>query len=611
MSIERYIEKPLHVEAIDLPSLYPYPYEAEDFSEEEQEVLTRFFTNTDRPVFAIKNLPQEIVGAMFSRYSRTPKSVRRVFLDEFWSSEDLGIKNISEHLVDQGEDLNSARKRAGNFYKTVFAEYGDDSVIQMGSVHIAFEYVSQIAAKAIEDQRIGVAYIEKSTRYVDFGERSSNHYLYIEEPRIMNSEFADDYDAWNRGIFAAYNMHLPTTIEHFRRKFPIQEQTFVDPKTGETRAFDQITDADELKKGKKAYERALKAKAFDTIRVFLPTTTVTNLGAHFSGQAAENTVNKMMASDYPEVRMLGLMAYQELMDVSPSFFQNVDHKHGKKGRDYLRRLRQTQEDTVEKWMKEIDEGKRGNKVRLVDWDEDADVKIASQIIFKNQKGHKSKREILDWARKVAKKDRERFPDKQYSETLAEIITSAVPDRSLGLNRRHKLPRAFEHTFVEVEFNTDFGIYRDLQRNRMSTTERQTLSAEEINIPKEFFEEGMETVLEDYLTIFEQTRSLNNRIMASSDLELASAAEYVTILGNRLRFSVRANVRQWVFFSELRTIEGGHPSYRIAMQNAIKQILYVMPFLKPFFANVNWKKDYGLGRLRSELKTQQKLGQLNK
>jgi thymidylate synthase ThyX len=126
---------------------------------------SKLFTNWDRPVFAIFNLPQEVVGAMFSRYSRSAKSVRRLFLDEFWNEKGLGFQVIRNSL----DRLDKARERTKSFYERVFAEYGDDSVIQMGSVHVAYEYVSQIlGAKAIEDQRVASAYIEKSTRYVDF-----------------------------------------------------------------------------------------------------------------------------------------------------------------------------------------------------------------------------------------------------------------------------------------------------------------------------------------------------------------------------------------------------------------------------------------------------------
>src|SRR4030043_324034 len=148
------------IDKIDIPEKFPFPYKPEPFTSKEKSILSQFFTNYDKPIYAIYNLPQEVVGAMFSRYSRTSKSVRRLFLDEFWSPE--GFPEKSANL----NEIEKAKKRTKDFYRKVFAEFGDDSVIQMGSVHVAFEYVSQlIGAKGVEDQRIGAAYIEKSTRY--------------------------------------------------------------------------------------------------------------------------------------------------------------------------------------------------------------------------------------------------------------------------------------------------------------------------------------------------------------------------------------------------------------------------------------------------------------
>ena len=551
----------------DLLKKSPFPYKPEKFTKKEKAILSRFFTNTDKPVFAIFGLPQEVVGALFSRYSRTAKSIRRVFLDEFWSSEDLGIG---------GKRLEKARARTQDFYKRVFAEFGDDSVIQMGSVHVAFEFVSQIAAKAIEDGRIAAAYIEKSTRYVDFGNKSSDHYLYMEVPEIMESEFAEEFIKWNKSLFDAYVKHLSTTKKFLEKKYP-----FSGKKTGEAW---------------RAYQRALRAKILDTVRVFLPTTTVTNLGAHFSGQAAENAINKMIASPYSEVRLLGKMALEELMKVSPNFLQHVDHSYGERTRAYFQNVRQQQEEIVEEMIDRINKKPEGKAVQLIDWDRDADVRLASQIIYTAQKyRRRSKSAILAWVKKLNKKQ------------LQKIIISSMPDRrTQGLNRRHKLPRAFEHVFAEVEFDVDFGIFRDLQRNRMSSTERQALSAERAFIPKEFRERGMVKILKDYMKHVAWTRKLHKKISKSKNPDLARAAEYVTIFGNKLRFNIRANIRQWVFFAELRTIEGGHPSYRDVLQKAARQIIKVMPFLKPLFAHVDWRKDYGLGRLKAEIRTQQKL-----
>ena len=581
------------IDELNIPSEYAFPYKSEKFTDKEKKILENFFTNTNKPVFAIYNIPQEVVGAMFSRYSRSEKSVRRLFLDEFWNS------SLTVYKKDNSK-LQKAMDRTKEFYQRVFAEFGDDSVIQMGSIHIAFEYVSQIAAKAIEDQRIGASYIEKSTRYVNFGSKVGKHYLYMEVPEIKNSNLYKEYLKVNDFAFDAYNRNFKNALEFLSKKYDINDQIVEDVKTGKKVKYSELKDEESKQKIISAYQRALKAKAFDTIRIFLPTTTVTNLGAHYSGQSIENTINKMLASPHAEVRLLGFLAFKELLTIIPNFLQKIDHKHGEIMREYRKNRTLHQQKLSSKFIREV-KNEKTEDVNLVDYDVNGDVKIASQILFTGQnKSYLSKTSIFDWAKK-----------KMNLKKVHQIINESCCDRTdISINRRHKLSKAFEHAFAEVEFYKDFGIYRDLQRNRLSSTERLYLNTNELEIPKEYKEKGMETVLKDYIKLHRITKELNNKISKSKNIP-HSSAEYVSILGHKLRFNVRANIRQWVFFSELRTIAGGHPSYRNAMQVAVKEILKKMPYLKNVFAKVDWIEDYGLGRFVAEIKTQEKLEELQK
>src|SRR2546427_12602400 len=98
----------------------------EEFTEDERAVLAPHFTNLDGPVFALIGLPEVVKGALFARYSRSPKSLRRLFLDEF--------------LEQSGGPAAAAAigtTRADQLYERVLSEYGDDSVAQLGGVHLA------------------------------------------------------------------------------------------------------------------------------------------------------------------------------------------------------------------------------------------------------------------------------------------------------------------------------------------------------------------------------------------------------------------------------------------------------------------------------------------
>lgn len=578
--------------SVDIPENFPFPYTPEIFTPKEKKILSQFFTNYDKPIYAIYNLPQEVIGAMFSRYSRTSKSVRRLFLDEFCDTETLKFTESTERKL-----INKASERTKNFYKRVFAEYGDDSVIQMGSVHVAFEYVSQLAVKVIEDQRIGAAYIEKSTRYVDFGNKENGHFLFTEPYEIMESIFAKEYLSWNKLAFSSYAKALPIARRYFRNKFPLREQIFTNTLTGGEIAYKNIKDKKEKEIAKNAYDRALRARSFDSVRLFLPITIVANLGAHFSGQSVENMINKMLSSPLAEVRLAGKMAHEELIKISPNFLQHIDHKYGEVQRDYKRRLRESQSYVADDLSQKIKSVSLSSWVRLVNIDSDALIKLVSQIVYIYSKRNISKRGVLEYVKKLKKSE------------LVDIINKAIERNKPGLSRRHKLPRAFEHVFAEIEFVQDYGVYKDLQRNRLSTTERGFCLADSIKIPDEYEDRGMEKILELYKKLAKMTTNLQKKMLNSDDPKLVNAAEYIMLHGNLVRFNIKANLRQWVFFSELRTIEGGHPSYRLAMQKAAKEIIKVYPFMKPLFAHVNWTKDTGLGRLRAEVKTQQKLSEI--
>ena len=133
------------------------PYDAEEFTSGEADILRRYFTNLDLPVFALVNLPEVVKGALFARYSRSAKSLRRLFLDEF--VDDLDIAG------DETVDATVGMRRAEELYDRVFFQYGDDSVAQLGGVHLACEQASNILTKILEWGRL-MSYLEQSTRYI-------------------------------------------------------------------------------------------------------------------------------------------------------------------------------------------------------------------------------------------------------------------------------------------------------------------------------------------------------------------------------------------------------------------------------------------------------------
>src|SRR5271169_5873804 len=139
-----------------------FPYAVETFSADEADILRRYVTNLDRPVFALVNLPEVVKGALFARYSRSAKSLRRLFLDEFVGDLDMS--------GDAGIDATVGLRRAEQLYDRVFLEYGDDSVAQLGGVHLACEQSSNVLTKILERGRL-MSYLEQSTRYIGYDQR--------------------------------------------------------------------------------------------------------------------------------------------------------------------------------------------------------------------------------------------------------------------------------------------------------------------------------------------------------------------------------------------------------------------------------------------------------
>src|SRR5580700_9004818 len=119
-----------------------HAYSAEEFTDAEVAVLGRYFTNLEGPVFALVNLPEVVKGALFARYSRSSKSLRRLFLDEFAGELDME--------GDLSLDATIGLRRAEELYERVFLEYGDDSVAQLGGVHLACEQASNLLTKVLE-----------------------------------------------------------------------------------------------------------------------------------------------------------------------------------------------------------------------------------------------------------------------------------------------------------------------------------------------------------------------------------------------------------------------------------------------------------------------------
>ena len=270
-----------------------FPYAVESFSAEETDILRRYVTNLDRPVFALVNLPEVVKGALFARYSRSPKSLRRLFLDEFVGELDI--------TGDASVDATVGLRRAEDLYEKVFFEYGDDSVAQLGGVHLACEQASNVLTKVLEWGRL-MAYLEQSTRYIAYNQRlSTGHYRYYRDPGLLDSPLGARYVGDMDRMFDTYGELLEEAHTFLVARHPRQT---------EDSAF--------------VHRQAVRAKGLDALRGLLPAGSLSNVGIYGTGQSYEQLLVRMRSHPLPEARVYADMMLEELRKVIPSFLQRVD-----------------------------------------------------------------------------------------------------------------------------------------------------------------------------------------------------------------------------------------------------------------------------------------------
>ena len=276
---------------------------AETFTADEIRALTPYFSNTDRTVFALKNLPETVKGALFARYSRSAKSLRRLFLDEFAKQMEMSAPPLTAA---------TGSRRADELYARVLGEYGDDSVAQLGSAHLACEGVSNVLTKVLEWGRL-MSYLEQSTRYVPYTDRPNGRWKYHVPAELegmpLRAQFVETLDR----AFETYARWIPALESHFRAKYPKAPE-----------------DSDGM------YRSVIRAKALDTLRGLLPAATQSNVGLFGTGQAYESLLMRMFAHPLQEVRDHAASMLDELRQIIPAFLTRVDQPNrGGRGIQYL------------------------------------------------------------------------------------------------------------------------------------------------------------------------------------------------------------------------------------------------------------------------------------
>lgn len=547
---------------------------SEKFTPAEEKSLTPFFTNLSEPVFGLK-LPQEVAGALFSRYSRSTKSLRRTFLDEFLGDPEIALADLLGGTVQAG-DQSVALKKARAFYDRVLVGYGDDSVAQLGGAHIACERISNVAAKILEDARIGLAPLEKSTRYVRFDQKDENgDYLFYREPRIMASPYREAYLETMGLLFETYSMQIEPMIEFVKRSLPIEEIELRHPQTGEALSYREAQRDEKLKKwAEGAYRSTIRAQACDVLRGYLPAATLTNVGFFGVGQAFEYLLTKLYSYELTEAKDLAVAIHRELNQLIPSFVKRA------KFSEYIAESYKATRSLATSLVKRKPTESR-EPVTLVDYDKGAEDKIIAAILYPHLG-----QPLQDLRGLVSK-----LPQGKRKKILDEYLK---PRR----HRRDKPGRALENVYYTFDILGNLGLYRDLHRHRILTQERQDFTTVHgYDTPQEVVEADFKN---DFDRCMERAAELYEKIYKDFPLE----AQYVVPFAFKIRWYMKMNLREAVHIGELRTMPQGHPDYRHIVQLMWKEIQRVHPVLAQYAKFIDWK-EYRLGRLQSEMRTEYK------
>ncbi len=507
-------------------------FEKPNLTAEEKYLIEPFFTNLDKSVYGALLLPPEVIGALCSRTSRSKDDLRLVFLNEFvkpFLETEYGksLRALVDFFHQYPPEMIFANSKAREFYIKWLAEYGDDSIAQMSGIHLIYSALSQIAIKHIENQRIGLAPIEKSTRYIDFSKKVNDHYLYFTPPEIEKFGLKSEYEKTMDFVFETYLFLFQRYFDYLKKKYP-QEKEIV-----------------------------LKTKTFDVIRSILPTSTLSQLALFGNGQAFEYLINRCLEHQLEEIKWAGKRAYEELSKVIPAFLRRIEKEESREYRRYLGERSQKVNEVLRE-IKFSSEIVKEGKVMLLEYDADGEDKIIAGLLYPELKEPFLK--ILERVKKLSLGEKEK------------ILEKILKERKY---RWYKVPRAFENVYLRFEIVTNIGAWRDLQRHRMQTEFHQKfniyngyyvpLELKEINLDKEFVE-----AIKRIEEIFEKIEKFDSNV-----------AQYAVSFAHKIRFVQYQNLRQFFWETELRTIAQGHPDYRQIEQEKAKIIQKIYPLVSKY------------------------------
>jgi thymidylate synthase ThyX len=489
-------------------------------------------------VFAVYGVEPEVQAYAMAKYSRSALSMKE------------SLKEIT-------------RQKAEKFLNTFYFQYGHRSIADLAHIALAVEKLSILAAIAVADEPRWDGQ-ERSTRYQDF-RRSGYH----------TPDFGGDSEARNlyrntiEDLFAVYES-VSQSVFHY-----LADMT---PQPGDMK--------------QEAYERTLRARAFDIARYLLPLSTNTSLGEIVNARTLESQVSHLLSHTHHEVRYLGELlkkaatspAYDvnresfekliaDIRAVSPELAARVEEELLREVRvaptlvkyadpnayemETRRALRQAASELMGRTP--IAPSKL---VDLLD-EEPLEVELASTLLYEHC--HYSYRQV-----------------RQAVQAAGEKLRREIID--LGLRHRGKHDELLRPFYAGQPFRfdilMDIGGFRDMHRHRRCVQIGQGFSTRHgYDTPPEL---EAARVVQSYDDTMNQAAKAVEQLTRRPGTETAENAQYAIPLGYRKRTLFKMDFAEVVYISELRTGPAGHISYRSVAYAMYEAVARKYPALARYF-----------------------------
>jgi thymidylate synthase ThyX len=540
------------------------PKRTDDLTEQEKENLSSYVSDVDADVFVISNLNPEVVGAALARYSRAPTGIKETVVREFLNPDGTPNEVKGTELIDR-----------------VVNKFGDDSVAELAVAPLCIENISNLMTKIIEDCRIGGSPIEESTRYVLYDVQRNGQWRYVRPESIMKSGLAERYVQTTDFLFETYAGLVEPMQEFFRKKLPAEKFQIEVERDGQVikAGADELVNDSEQRAHRLAYSFTMRSAACDVIRCILPASTKANMGLVGNGRFYSSLITKLLSQELDEGWLLAENIRKALETQIPTFIKRA----GKN--DYLAGNQEKLRELSTALFKDVAIETVPEVALIEDRVEDYAINLLANIIFPHVQHSTTQ------IRKIVSALSE--------EKRSEILSTAMGERE---SKRDRPPRALEYGYpINFDVITGFAEYRDLQRHRMLTQQRQDMNVSlGYSVPEEIGEIGKGEVVQE---CFERAESLHGELIQAGFIR---EAQYATLFNHFIRWNMGMNARELGHLVELRSQKAGHPKYRRTAQMMTKLYLQRHPEMEALVKFVDYNDyDEGISRAEQEARTARK------